>query len=177
MDVDETVFPLRDPGLPRFAWLAGILAVGLALLSALRPPQPRAVGAADGPRASSSGVAGEAEPDPVAAGREVFLAQGCAGCHALEANGGGAGPALDGLWARAAARIAAPDYLGGARDPETYLREAVLDHCLDPLPGYTCPDLDDLAVRLSVGEVDALLAYLRSVGDAAAAAGGKEAQP
>lgn len=176
-DSDKGPFPERDPGLPRFAWLAGTVAIGLALLSALRPPQPGAAGSLGGPEASSVDAAGGAEPDPVAAGREVFLAQGCAGCHALNAGGGGSGPSLDGIWARAASRLTAPDYRGGARDPETYLREAVLDHCLDPLPGYTCPDLEDLAVRLSVGEVDALLAYLRSVGAEAPAAAMTEPRP
>jgi nitric oxide reductase subunit C len=155
-------FPDRDPGLPRFALLAGVLAIGLALVFALRPalPEPERGGAV----AVEALPGGGDDPDPVAAGREVFLAQGCGGCHAVDPAAGGGGPALVGLWSRAELRLAAPDYQGGARDAETYLREAVLDHCLDPLPGYSCPDLEDLAIRLSVGEVDALLAYLRSAG-------------
>lgn len=159
-------FPERDPGLPRFAWLAAALALALALLLAFRPPRPGPGPAVQG--LLGGAAEGEAAPDPVAAGREVFVVQGCGSCHALSAADGGSGPALAGLWPRAMLRLNAPDYRGGARDPDTYLREAVLDHCLDPLPGYNCPDLEDLAVRLSVGEVDALVAYLRSVGAAAA---------
>ena len=162
-------FPDRDPGLPRFAVVGAVAALGLALVSALRPPVPPSAAVTDDQAQGILG-GGPAAPDPAAAGREVFLAQGCGGCHAIDAAGGG-GPALAGLWRRAELRLSAPDYRGGARDPETYLREAVLDHCLDPLPGYSCPDLDDLAIRLSVGDVDALLTYLRSVGGADAAPG------
>lgn len=166
-------FPPRDPGLPRFVWalLGLVLAMCVALF--VRPPRPLALPGTQ----RDAPVEGQAEVDPALLGQALFRDQGCADCHADEAGRAARGPGLQGLWARAGLRIEAPDYRGGARDPETYLREAVLDHCLDPLPGYDCPPLDDLAVRLSVGEVDSLLAYLARAGGGDEATGATEVAP
>lgn len=165
-------FPPRDPGLPRFVWALAALVLVANLAGLLRPPQPLAAPEYAGAREEAEG-----EIDPALLGQAVFRDQGCANCHGIAPGEAGQGPNLVGLWGRAGQRIAAPEYRGGARDADSYLREAVLDHCLDPLPGFTCPPLDDLAVRLSVGEVDSLLAFLRRVGGADDPAPGEDAAP
>lgn len=165
-------FPQRDPGLPRFVWALAALVLSANVAGLLRPPRPLAA-----PEIPGAQERAEGEVDPALVGQAVFRDQGCANCHGIAPGEAGQGPNLVGLWGRAGQRIAAPDYRGGARDADSYLREAVLDHCLDPLPGFSCPPLDDLAVRLSVGEVDSLLAFLRQVGGAAESQPDQEAVP
>ncbi len=161
--------PERDPGLPRFVWLVygGLLVLGLVLL--LRPDDGLAVLAPE-PEAERS-VEGE---DLAGRGARIFVAEGCSGCHATVGADGSLGPSLYGLAQRATTRLAAPDYQGRAVDAAGYVVEASLDHCLDPLPGWDCPDLSGLALRLSIEDGEALAAYLL---DAAGSEPGVEGAP
>ena len=73
-------------------------------------------------------------------GETIFLALGCRGCHRLGADGGGRGPALDGL---------------GTRLAEARLREILSRHD----PQAAMPTFSHLTER----EREALLTYLRTL--------------
>ena len=145
--------PGRDPGLPRFAVAVGalvLLAAGWLLVRPV-PALPGVMGTAVEIAASTPEAATE---DP---GATVFLAQGCGTCHSRTSSSTALGPGMGGVAARAAARIAAADYTGDARSAREYLEEAILTHCADIVPGYTCIELPDLGLRLSATDADALV--------------------
>ncbi len=149
--------PSRDPGLPRFAWAAAALATGLAvgwILAATPAPAPEAEAALD---------AFGQTPIPVEAvlpGAEVFLREGCGACHATSDASTALGPGLGGVGTRAARRVGEADYGGEAETADAYLREAIVDHCADAVPGYACVDLPDIGLRLGEDDVLALVDYL-----------------
>lgn len=150
--------PDRDPGLPRFV----LAALAIGLLAALR----LILGSV--PESGSSRLAAAvASPSPVdprlamaQAGAEVFLAQGCGACHATTDASTASGPGLGGLAARAGLRPTQADYGGGATSAEAYLREAIVEHCADTLPGYTCVDMPEIGLRLGSDSLDALVVFL-----------------
>ncbi len=151
-----TDLPRRDPGLPRFVLGIGALAI-LALLWLLvrpTPPLPGALGAAVESAVSTP------ETPLDRSGASVFLAQGCGTCHSTTGASTALGPGLGGVSARAAARIIAPDYTGGAGSARDYVLESILDHCADTLPGYTCAELPDLGLHLTTADADALVDFL-----------------
>lgn len=154
-----TDLPDRDPGLPRF--LLAALAIGL--LAALR-----LLLGSDLPESGSSRLAAAvASPIPAdprqalaQAGAEVFLAQGCGACHATTDASTASGPGLGGVAARAGLRPTQAGYGGAASSAEAYLREAVVDHCVDTLPGYACVDMPEIGLRLGGDSLDALVVFL-----------------
>jgi mono/diheme cytochrome c family protein len=143
--------PARDPGLPRVASLAVVIALGAALWLLLRPVAV-ALPAAEAPGAVPTEVG--------QTGAEVFISAGCSACHPTTGPSAPSGPSLAGVLERAQARIAAPDYAGRVDSARAYLREATLDHCLDLVPGYTCPAVPEVGLRLTAGQVDALVDFM-----------------
>jgi cytochrome c oxidase subunit 2 len=93
----------------------------------------------------------------VAAGRALFLAAGCSGCHAP----GSAvhAPGLAGLWGRqvplADGRVVTAD--------AAYIQDSILLPRRDIAAGYA-PVMPDFAGLLDEDEVAALVAYIRSLG-------------
>ena len=88
-----------------------------------------------------------ASPDSgaiVARGRGLVEARGCAGCHQIGGRGGAVGPKLDGVLA-----------LRGA----AYMRRKLRD------PRFDNPNTVMPAFGLSDPELDAIIAYLRTLGD------------
>lgn len=152
--IDE--LPERDPGIPRFVWLALILALGLGAWALLRPE--RAGEALLSPAPSQDASLPDSEA--AALGARLFVAQGCGGCHPTVGPDSSLGPSLETIASRASARLVAPDYAGTARDVASYVAEASLDHCRDRLPGYDCPELTELSLRLSLADGEALAAFL-----------------
>jgi mono/diheme cytochrome c family protein len=150
--------PERDAPLPRFGWLVVGLGAGLGALVALSPasgpPPPPLV-----PVAPTTEAAG---------GAALFVDAGCRRCHDLSGPDGPLGPSLAGVADRAAARLAAGGYRGGAGTVGDYLAEAIIDHCADEVAPYRCPDLPELGLQLSLADVATLAAYLGSLGAAAA---------
>jgi len=120
------------------ALTAGLLAAGAALLALGGP-------AADGGQRED----GAARAQPYAAGRAVFARMGCGGCHRLAAGGGrgSVGPALD-------------TRLGGY-DAAT-LRARIVDPYPVGDPTYFSAMPQDFGTRMSAGELDALVAFLRA---------------
>lgn len=148
--------PGRDPGLPRFAIAAAILAVLAAGWVLLRP-------AAAPPGVLGTAVeiaAGTPETTFDQSGATIFLAQGCGACHGSTSASTALGPGLGGVGARAAARVLAADYTGSATDASGYLEEAIVDHCVDLVPSYSCVELPDLGLRLSTTDAVALVDFL-----------------
>jgi hypothetical protein len=148
-------FPARDPGFPRFLWVAALLAFALALWVLVLPES-----GLDQPVARRAAQSGDSTEALESIGASLFIAQGCGGCHPTAGADSALGPSLAAAESRGAARIAAADYGGSAGDARTYLAESILDHCVDRLPGYECPDLPELSLRLSLDDVDALVAFL-----------------
>jgi cytochrome c oxidase subunit II len=102
--------------------------------------------------------------DPTAAGRQLFTDTGCNACHELaDADAtGGVGPELNDLAARAA-KYARQQ----SQTPAEYVRTAILDPEAFTAPGFQEGLMptgygDDL----SAAEIDTLVEYLLSVGDA-----------
>lgn len=149
--------PARDPGLPRFAWAAGLVAAGIAagwLWAAAPAPSPEAEAALDA--FAQTPIPAEV----VLPGAGLFLREGCGACHATSDVSTALGPGLSGVGARAARRIAEAGYGGEADTATAYLREAIVDHCADAVPGYACVDLPDIGLRLTEDDVADLVDYL-----------------
>ena len=92
----------------------------------------------------------------VAAGREVALGSSCAGCHAAD-FGGATGPSWIGL-------ADSTVLLTGGREvtaDEAYLRRAIVDPGADVVDGYI---VKMPAMALDDEEIDALVAFIRSLG-------------
>jgi hypothetical protein len=151
--------PDRDPGLPRFAWLAIALAVAAVCWVAVRPTTEL------GPDAAAAGDTVSAASSPAESGATLYVREGCGQCHTTVGPATALGPSLAGAARLAAARIHAPDYTGLARTPADYLREATVDHCVDLLPGYVydCADVPDVALRLGDADVARLVEFLAAL--------------
>ena len=108
----------------------------------------------------SGGDAPEEGEDPIAAGREIFIAAGCNACHTLDDADATAavGPDLNRLAA------VAEDRERGTT-AEDYVREAIVDppaFVVDGYSGDTMPgNYDD---QLTPEEIDALVEYLLGLG-------------
>lgn len=107
----------------------------------------------DGPSGIDDGGITEIPDDPelVEEGKDVFAAQGCAGCHQMDRDG--AGPALGGVTERRspawlARMIMHPDQMRD-QDPEA---QALSEDYMAPMP----------ATNVDPEQVKALLAYLNS---------------
>ncbi len=112
--------------------------------------------------AASAFVASCGQPapasDPVARGRQVYDAAGCATCHepGLLNFGHPVGPALDHVATVAATRE--PGVPAGE-----YLRQSVVDPGAYVVPGYPDSMPRGFGNRLSQADLDALVAYLESL--------------
>ncbi len=103
------------------------------------------------------------EGDVAARAREIFIQQGCLGCHALASVPGAVGavgPPLDNLGQTAAERIADPAYTGSATTPEEYIRESILDPSAFVVSGYQDVMPKNFGELLSEEEVDILVQFL-----------------
>jgi mono/diheme cytochrome c family protein len=94
-----------------------------------------------------------------AAGRQIMDTKGgCFTCHGLGQPGTRA-PDLQGVGARAASRK--PGYTA-----EQYLHESLIDPCAYVVQGYQCimPPMNKPPVSLNDAEINAVIAYLQSLG-------------
>jgi len=136
------------------------------------PPRPILVtGSAIPGAAMGQPATGAASDNPVALGQEVFHrpSPGCFACHSTAPGVTMVGPTMAGIGARAEAVIAAPDYTGSATDPESYLRESILQPNTYLVPGPTFSAggvsfmLANTEELLSPEEIDHLVAYLMTL--------------
>jgi nitric oxide reductase subunit C len=133
------------------------------------PPRPILVAGA-APRGLAAVTPAADAADPVARGQAVFNGPGaCASCHSLAPEVTLVGPSLSGTAARAAERIAAPDYGGEADSPEAYLRESVLAPSVYLVPGERFAAAgrsfmpETYGESLTPAQIDDLVAYLATL--------------
>lgn len=109
----------------------------------------------------------------VALGQELFEGKGtCTLCHKPPPMG--RAPDIQGtdLAATAAERLADPRYQGGAKDPEGYIRESLVEPSKYVVAGWgqkgsndtisPMPAIDKPPIQLSPVELDAVIAYLQA---------------
>jgi len=131
---------------------------------------------AAGAPAASAAVPAGARPvtgneNPIALGERVFrtVTPPCAACHSVAPGVNMAGPSLAGVAARAAQLIASPAYKGKAKDPEGYIREAIVAPSAHVVPGamYSAGGVSFMpttyAQALQPEQVEQLVAYLSSL--------------
>ncbi|MBA3531084.1 MAG: cytochrome c oxidase subunit II [Ardenticatenales bacterium] len=112
---------------------------------------------------AGGGPGADANPEEIAAyGLELYTAQGCGACHALEAGGtsGAVGPTHNGLGTTAEQRVEAADYTGSATTAEEYLRESLREpgaHIVEGFPPAMPPYGED---KLPEGDLNALVQML-----------------
>jgi mono/diheme cytochrome c family protein len=94
--------------------------------------------------------------EPLARGRQVYRALGCANCHEPNLFGQRLGPPLDHIGTTAASRRPGVS-------AEEYIRQSILDPGAFVVPGYQDSMPRDLGRDLSPTDLDALVAYLLSL--------------
>lgn len=109
------------------------------------------------PDAYAAWLAAQPEGDDLAKdGARLFVERGCSGCHAPSAAVHA--PSLAGLYGRTVAlddgRVVAAD--------EAYFRDSILQPKKDVVAGFA-PIMPSFAGRLSEGEIQSLVAYIRSL--------------
>ena len=106
-------------------------------------------------------AAGPHEPGLAQQGFALFRAHGCSGCHAADSTVHA--PLLDGLLGR---RVQLQDGRTLVAD-ENYVRDSILAPQKDVEAGYA-PVMPSFAGQLGEEQIEALIAYLRSTGEARA---------
>lgn len=102
---------------------------------------------------------GSAAPDdPVARGAKLFVQKTCSLCHSTDGTKLTA-PTLKGLWGT---KVPLADGTHVVAD-EAYVRESILNPGAKSVAGYL-PVMPPFKVMLLPDEVDALVAYVRSIG-------------
>jgi hypothetical protein len=59
--------------------------------------------------------------------------------------------------------LSVPDYAGAATTPGEYLRESIVDHCTDLVPGYSCDDVPNYGLWMSTDEATRIAAYVEAL--------------
>jgi cytochrome c oxidase subunit 2 len=111
-------------------------------------------------------AAGKDEPGLAQHGFALYRSHACSGCH--EAGSTVHAPSLDGLLGR---RV----HLQDGRDlvaDENYVRDSILLPLKDVVVGFD-PVMPSFAGQLDEEEIEAIVAYIRSTGEASAAPGGR----
>ena len=90
-------------------------------------------------------------------GEKLFQQSGCSGCHS---GNGGQGPSLAGIYGE---EVPLENGETVAAD-EAYLRESILDPSAQIVDGYQ-PIMPEYGDQLNDEQVDALVAYIRSLSD------------
>lgn len=109
--------------------------------------------------------------NPIALGQALFrsLSPACNACHSVAPGVNMAGPSLAGIGARAAQRIASPDYKGKAKDAEGYIRESIITPSAYLVPGAMYSANGQSFMPQTYGkdlkpeQIDQLVAYLSTL--------------
>ncbi len=103
---------------------------------------------------SDGGSSGEPS-DPVARGKELAIANGCAACHGSDGQGG-VGPTFVGL---AGSTVELADGTTVVADTE-YIRRSIIDPSADIRPGF---NVNMPERSFEPGEVDLIVAWIESL--------------
>lgn len=147
--------PVDDPGVPRFVYVIAAVALAGAAWLLVRPTAVTPLG-----DMQDEIVAEESTEAEDTSGGMIFVREGCGACHVTAGPSSALGPSLSGVATAADQRVRSPSYTGRADNAGDYLREATLDHCVDLVPGYDCVEVSDVALRLSIDEIDRLVTFM-----------------
>ena len=104
------------------------------------------------------GTASTKRVDPVERGRQVYETRGCKACHSIDGSRGVA-PSFLGLYGHSVELEGGETVLAD----ENYLRESILDPQRKVVKGFQ-PVMPPFQGVLSEEEVDAVIAFIRSLG-------------
>jgi cytochrome c oxidase subunit 2 len=96
---------------------------------------------------------------PVEAGGKLFAARGCQQCHSVDGTGR-TGPTLKGIFGHEVVTAEG----GRVLADETYLRRSMLEPMADVVAGFE-PVMPTYQGRLTDREIDAVIAYIKSLAD------------
>lgn len=135
-----------------------LLLIGLLVLPVLITACPGGSGATP-PPAETPAVTGDPEN-----GRQLYIAQGCGGCHTIEGVEGATGqvcPVHTNVATTAGQVIQQPDYTGQAGTAAEYIRESIVNPNVYIAEGYQ-PDVmpQTFAQTLSDEQINDLVAFL-----------------
>lgn len=146
------------PNLPLTGEQVGQLIAFLKYTSAMNtegwPPKPKV----DGLAAATVTAAAPASDDPVAAGAQLVKEFACASCHALDSSKV-VGPGWGGL---AGSQVALADGSKAVAD-DAYLAESISAPDAKVVAGYAAGTMPSYATLLNEGQVNAIVAYIRSL--------------
>jgi nitric oxide reductase subunit C len=137
-------------------------------MTAAQQAQQAPIGSATGEQLPPGARPVTSGSDPIALGQAVFrsVTPACNACHSIAPGVNLAGPTLSGLASRAAEVVASPDYKGGAKDVEGYIRESIVEPSRHLIPGamYSAGGTSFMpntyAEAMKPEQIDQLVAYL-----------------
>ncbi len=94
-------------------------------------------------------------PPELQAGRQVFEAKGCIGCHVIQGVGGATGPELTQIATNAASRVP-------GQSAEEYIRQSILNSTAFVVPGFQ-PIMPSFQGQITDQELNDLVRYLMSL--------------
>lgn len=155
-----------DSVMPRYDYMTdrNLRDLSAYLVSLGNDPDALRAGKAAAPK--SSGKAGQApatataKTNPAERGRELYRARGCVGCHSIDGSRN-VGPSLKGLFGH---EITLKNGETTAVDA-AYIKESILDPGAAIAEGYP-PVMPDNFDDLSAEDIDALVAFIKSLGEA-----------
>lgn len=142
--------------------LVGLLVAGI-LLAACGGGQATSPADRGAGTTSTAGGSAAVSGNP-ATGQELFISQGCGGCHVIEGVDAAIGqvcPNLSTIATDATEIIASPDYTGDATTAAEYIRESIVDPNIYVVEGYqpnVMPQTFDQT--LSEQQINDLVAFL-----------------
>ncbi|MCA9583012.1 MAG: c-type cytochrome [Myxococcales bacterium] len=105
----------------------------------------------------------QGEDNPVACwGSKIFASKACGACHSVDGSAG-QGPTFKGVWGRTEALADGTSVKIEGIDGENYMRESILNPSAKVVSGYN-PVMPAFAGILGDAEIDALIAYMKSMG-------------
>ena len=112
------------------------------------PPSPAQIGGGGGMGAAAAPAAAAPTKDLAAQGQALFSAQGCAGCHSLQAG----------------VKIVGPSLAGVGGDPAAQITKSIVNPNAEIEPGFAANIMPQTFGKLLTPEqIQALVAYLQKV--------------
>lgn len=105
----------------------------------------------------------QTEENPMSCwGHAIYVAKACSACHTTDGSAG-QGPSFKGVWGRVEAMSDGTSVNISGEEGENYIRESVLQPPAKVVSGFQ-PVMPSFAGILSDPEIDAIIAYLKSLG-------------
>ena len=153
----------------RAAALASAALLTLALLPLMASAQPAPPAKSPSPDADTGAADGKADPALIAKGGKLFVDTGCVACHTTDGRRH-VGPTVKGIYGEQV-KLTTGEMI---RVDEAYLRTAITNPMAQLPVGYP-PAMPNYSGQLGAGDIDALVAYMKSLGGPAKAAAAPKA--